>query len=756
MHFASMSLGIFDFLINWLTQFIMWVVGWVFELLNLLFAHLLYSVACSFLEIVDVIQKVFRKLCGMDVYWVGTEKVEGIDPLLQMFTNESVVQVLIALSLVAVVMVIVASIIQVIRTEFSTEGSKNSKGAIFGQALKSLFMFFLVPICCIGGIGITNALLKTIDRATSLSGDNGSMGATILVSSISGSNVIRKNNSAGDLTKEDLEKVGITVDPSMINETNSAEYALQIDSAFRNNEVITSSFWGYQDITTIEKYYDILDINFIILIGGSLVAAYTMLMASFGMVMRLFKGAILFMISPPMVALMPLDNGSAFKDWRKNFLGQILAAYGTIVGLNLLFLILPVINNINLFSGEDFGGVNGAIANQHIANTYNGFTHVLFTLTGLFMLKDISSMISNMIGASDAAASGGQMAGKVAGAALQIGMVAATGGASLAGSAMGALSKATAGKGTGKLSKAFGGISNSLGGFAQKGKGIMGKAVNKGIGTLTGGAVKGPFSEEQDFVKAQEARDKKRKERKEKVENGQAGIGSIISEGISNTKFGKGWVGFKDNIASGGTSTSMKAGEVVEKRRANLEAAPKTTETVNKEIESITSGTTMYQKFNDIVANLTSATPDGLAANDQVSSMLAALNAIAEKTEEQKDLIQKLTTLQGQIASAAGDKTALNNIGTSGYISDMRSSASAVTQQAIKMDAVMGDSNFNIQAIMTQKDENAMNKVIQDQISAIAGSTGIGSNDVEKIVKKVVEAQKAQLEKMKEEKGGKK
>ena len=142
-------------------------------------------------------------------------------------------------------------------------------------------------------------------------------------------------------------------------------------------------------------------------------------MASFGMVMRLFKGVVLFMISPPMVALMPLDGGSAFKQWRTGFVKQILAAYGTIVSLNLLFIILPVVNNINLFAREDLGAGGG----MSLA-ALNGFCHVLFTLTGLFMLKDVSGLISNMIGAEDAAASGASVAGKVVGTAAKIGTVA--------------------------------------------------------------------------------------------------------------------------------------------------------------------------------------------------------------------------------------------------------------------------------------------------------------------------------------------
>ena len=373
MHFASMSLGIFDFLIEWLTQFIMWVVGWVFDLIGMLFATIFYGIATNFLQVVDFIQKIFRKLCGMDVYWVGNEKVEGVDPLLEMFTNKSVIQVLIALSLVAVVMVVVAAIIQIIRTEFSTEGSKNSKGAIFGQALKSLFMFFLVPICCIGGVGLTNALLKTVDRATTpaISSSNSSentvsIGSSIFVASVYGTNKARLAESESDLAPliEELKKYGVT---NLSITSNKEDVALAIDEAFRG-------LIPYTNKDAAKIFYNINDINFILFIGAGVLAAYTLLMASFGMIMRLFKGVVLFMISPPMVALMPLDGGSAFKQWRTGFLKQILSAYGTIVGLNLLFLILPVLGNINLFNPAGDPDINGVISNS--VGEINGFVQV--------------------------------------------------------------------------------------------------------------------------------------------------------------------------------------------------------------------------------------------------------------------------------------------------------------------------------------------------------------------------------------------
>lgn len=516
MHFASMSLGIFDFLIDWLTEFLLWLVGLVFDLIGILIANIFYGVAISFLNLIDTIQQIFRKLCGMDVYWVGNVATEGTDPLLSLITDQTVVQILIALTLVAVVMVVVAAIIQIIRTEFSTEGSKNSKGQIFGQALKSLLMFFLVPVCCIGGIGLSNALLKTVDAATTPQSSSGAstIGASIYVAAVYGTNLVRNGEN---VSQADLESIGINV---QLNDTTRMEVANLIDNAFRGNSVL------YENNDTARKFYNINDINFILFIGGGVLAAYIMLMAAFGIIIRLIKGVVLFMVSPPMVALMPLDGGSAFKRWRENFLKQVLAAYGSIIGLNLLFLLLPVLANINLFDPSTSSGGNA-----------NAFVQMLFTLSGLLMFKDISLMIANMVGAEDASSTGAGAAQKVLGAATKVGTVAVGGALGLGAKGVGAMAGGISKKlGDSKAGAAFGAISNTVGGFGnkslQKAKGTAGSALNKVASTATGGVSKGPFSGETDYDRAKKAKADKAEAKAERMESGKGTIGDYLGNTI--------------------------------------------------------------------------------------------------------------------------------------------------------------------------------------------------------------------------------
>lgn len=476
-----MSLGIFDFLINWIANLIGDLLGWVFSIIMGIYNRMIFSVAKSLLIIVDLIQVLFRRLSGTDVYYVnvGTghnKKMEG-DILGSLITNETVLEVLLALTLVAIAMVIMATIIKIVQSEFNSDG-KNSKTGIIAEALRSFIMFILVPVTCVGGVLVSNALLGALDQATSLGGGK-SMASQVFVSAASAANKVRYGQMLS-IDKEWLKNQGMWV------EGNTAQTAVNIDNAFRMqrsfekapvsaggivdtilNAIFSAATAGpygwlplvlnvvlsnaglaggissgsgdlydvqlvkwqasYQNIYMVASFYDIGQMNMIILIGGAIMACYIMLVTCFGLVMRLFKAVILFMISPPVIAIAPLDKGNAFQSWRRQFISEVLSSYGAVLGLNLFFIVLPVLNNIDLFPASYAGTYGG--------NILNDIAHLLFTIIGLYMMKDLIKMVSDLTGGSDATGAGEKMAKQAGQAALQVGMLAAgvaTGGAGFA------------------------------------------------------------------------------------------------------------------------------------------------------------------------------------------------------------------------------------------------------------------------------------------------------------------------------------
>ena len=68
--------------------------------------------------------------------------------------------------------------------------------------------------------------------------------------------------------------------------------------------------------------------------------------AIMGLVARLFDLVFLLLVSPLITATIPLDEGAKFKLWRETAISKTLLAYGTVLGVNIYCLLLPIINRI--------------------------------------------------------------------------------------------------------------------------------------------------------------------------------------------------------------------------------------------------------------------------------------------------------------------------------------------------------------------------------------------------------------------------
>lgn len=187
-----------------------------------------------------------------------------------------------------------------------------------------------------------------------------------------------------------------------------------------NNNLVDSSLTSFDYTSTdqVQTFYRLRDVNFLILYAGGILAAYCMLTAIFGLINRIIKGVIYFMLAPISISKYPFDNGSAFNGWKSTFFKNAIAAYGTVVALNLLFVILPILKNIQLFEPN-------SVTNR----TYNGYVFMLLTLCCLLFFKSAPGLVSGLFGGDDATKEGSDAFKKIGGAA--IGM--ATGGAKLIG-----------------------------------------------------------------------------------------------------------------------------------------------------------------------------------------------------------------------------------------------------------------------------------------------------------------------------------
>lgn len=153
-------------------------------------------------------------------------------------------------------------------------------------------------------------------------------------------------------------------------------------------------------------YYNLWGFNWILGFAGIVICATLLGNIVFGLMTRLLQVVALFIIFPALIGIMPLDEGSAFSNWRKQFTADILMAFGAIVGMNVFFLILPFFNSITFFNPKDSAFLN-AILNMIIA------------LAGLTLIKKFIGMVSKFVGGTDANETGAAVMKDVQGAAMK-------------------------------------------------------------------------------------------------------------------------------------------------------------------------------------------------------------------------------------------------------------------------------------------------------------------------------------------------
>lgn len=171
-------------------------------------------------------------------------------------------------------------------------------------------------------------------------------------------------------------------------------------------------------------FYDLWQYDFVLGLGVVIAMTVIILNITLGVMKRVFDLVILTIVAPPIAAMMPLDNGDAFKKWRVKYVAKTIQAYGPIVAMNLFFMIVPFIRQFSFF-GVSIGGLYIPISPaDYLIQSF-------FVIVGLVAVKDTSKLLSDMIGAEDANESGGKMAGEVTGTAMKSAAVMSKGVATL-------------------------------------------------------------------------------------------------------------------------------------------------------------------------------------------------------------------------------------------------------------------------------------------------------------------------------------
>ena len=183
------------------------------------------------------------------------------------------------------------------------------------------------------------------------------------------------------------------------------DYLFPFSIGFPNRAPDAFKAFDKNNVMLVWYYYDLWSFDFIVCIGALFICAQLLVYLALGLIKRLFELIILFLISPPIASLMPLDEGNALKKWKDKFIAKTISAFGPIIGLNLFFVVLPLFRQIRFFN---------------IASV-DSIVNIFFVIAGLVMVKDLVGTISEFIGGENSINSGETMAGDIGSTVAKVG-----------------------------------------------------------------------------------------------------------------------------------------------------------------------------------------------------------------------------------------------------------------------------------------------------------------------------------------------
>ena len=212
-------------------------------------------------------------------------------------------------------------------------------------------------------------------------------------------------SSAGDQTEAVAAMIDFAFANNLTTRNPQTASVLKEESAvlissyrYLQSAVWYAGTWNFNNFSKynvglVWYYYNLWSFNYLIGFVGVIIGLSVLTSIVLGLAGRLIECVALFLVYGPVVGITPLDDGNAFKEWRKLFVGDVLMAYGAVVGFNLLFMLLPYLQAITFFS----------------SSLLNYIMNMVITVVLLLAVKDLVSLLSSFIGAEDPVKRGGDV-----------------------------------------------------------------------------------------------------------------------------------------------------------------------------------------------------------------------------------------------------------------------------------------------------------------------------------------------------------
>lgn len=125
------------------------------------------------------------------------------------------------------------------------------------------------------------------------------------------------------------------------------------------SDSLTSKITSKNKVMNINYLFEPMNINYVVLVIGSIALFKIMTTAIFALVNRALNIFLLILIYPVACSTIPLEEAedpskaTTYPKWRKKFMQLLFSTYGLILSLNFVFIIISVLNKIEFFTPED-------------------------------------------------------------------------------------------------------------------------------------------------------------------------------------------------------------------------------------------------------------------------------------------------------------------------------------------------------------------------------------------------------------------
>lgn len=385
---------------------------------------------------IDLIQAIFEAFAGIGTIYVksgagyvqnhysavtseNTGDIFDTGIVYYLLNSTIVKNLFMSILILAVFLIIIFTAMAFIKNVYQTK--QKSWQEIIGNALKGVMSFVFIPVACLLGVWVGNIVLKAINAATSTSNTT-SMSRKLFISAAYNANKYRNNSKdaqdAGlaieiaSLVYGENYSSKITIDGNKTDENGNFDYEYYADIVDRlygvgkdskpfgvtnSEEGTPRAIWEWGNAS---KGYNLQQFNYLILLAGGSFMCYVLGSLAFGMVKRIFILLTLFVISPAICAMYPLDEGKAVGTWKEKFVKEVVSAYAAVAGMNIFFSLLPLVDQIGFAFWSSSASIVGWV---------NSIYHLFIIVAGLIVVKELISTIAEMIGANEAMGAGANL-----------------------------------------------------------------------------------------------------------------------------------------------------------------------------------------------------------------------------------------------------------------------------------------------------------------------------------------------------------